>query len=477
MIFLFLVLVFIFIGVKGLAVPSNTLRYSIIEKTGQLDALERALAESDSPVCLDTEADMQMFHYHTRLCLIQLEVDGKCFLIDPLSPTFTKNPTRLNAVIQSLQDKHLIVHGGDFDLRLLYHIFKFRAKSCFDTMLAAQLLNLPQKSLASIVKQKLNREMDKTCQKTNWSMRPLPLKMQKYAALDVVYLLELATMLQADLHAKGRLGWHSEQCSALIEKCAVGFKEIIKDSQQAHAPIAGGAGTTAETKGSDMRESANGNGAQPWRVKGYEALELTDGAVGLYVLRAVWWWRETHARSLDLAPYRIVRSETLLRMASNAQRLKIHNASSHLYSASDCMQAAHEVVDGKVLAAIGFQKRPALRDVLCTTLRDNICDGLNQAASAKMSTSTNTDVSVLKARGYRRAKDMTVPLHGDAVAIAQELRVKRDAVALSLELDASLICNRVQMEAIAVRIASGEPQAVAMDSVLLQWQASVLGRF
>lgn len=69
--------------------------WQLVDSLGKLNRLERALKLTSAPVCVDTEADMQMFHYHTRLCLVQLEVDGECFIIDPLvcpaglSSTFT----------------------------------------------------------------------------------------------------------------------------------------------------------------------------------------------------------------------------------------------------------------------------------------------------------------------------------------------------------------------------------------------------
>ena len=94
---------------------------------GRLDADEAA------PVALDTEAD-SFHHYYEKVCLVQVGLGPDAFLADPLAgvdfaPLFTR-----------LAGRELLLHGADYDLRLLYRGYGFRAGRLFDTMIAAQLL-------------------------------------------------------------------------------------------------------------------------------------------------------------------------------------------------------------------------------------------------------------------------------------------------------------------------------------------------
>ena len=110
--------------------------YTLIDQPGQLAPLLAALDRVDE-VSLDTEAD-NMFHYRTRVCLLQFLVGKDIFLVDALAPL------PLDGLWSRLKEKHLVMHGSDFDLRLLHDFCRFRPKSIFDTMLAAQLINRPR---------------------------------------------------------------------------------------------------------------------------------------------------------------------------------------------------------------------------------------------------------------------------------------------------------------------------------------------
>ncbi|HYP16107.1 MAG TPA: 3'-5' exonuclease, partial [Opitutus sp.] len=83
--------------------------YSLIDQPGQLLPLLEALDRVDE-VAVDTEAD-NMFHYRTRVCLLQFLVGKEIFLVDALAPL------RLDGLWSRLATKHLIMHGSDFDLR------------------------------------------------------------------------------------------------------------------------------------------------------------------------------------------------------------------------------------------------------------------------------------------------------------------------------------------------------------------------
>src|SRR5271163_3973863 len=119
--------------------------YSLIDQPGQLGPLLDAI-EKDSEVVMDTEAD-NMYRFRVRVCLLQFYVGGEVYLVDALAPLDLRELWHL------LEKKHLVMHGSDFDLRLLHDLCGFKAKSLFDTMLAAQLLNRPRTGLAALLEE------------------------------------------------------------------------------------------------------------------------------------------------------------------------------------------------------------------------------------------------------------------------------------------------------------------------------------
>jgi ribonuclease D len=157
--------------------------YTLIDQPAQLAPLFAALDRVDE-VALDTEAD-NLYHYHTRVCLLQILAGGEIHLVDLLANL------PLADLWPRLQTKHLIMHGSDYDLRLLRGVCDFRPRSLFDTMFAAQLLNIPRFGLAALLEQYFGAKVDKDHQKANWSQRPLDRDMLDYAAQDVYFLPEL----------------------------------------------------------------------------------------------------------------------------------------------------------------------------------------------------------------------------------------------------------------------------------------------
>lgn len=260
-----------FLGIK---VTNRTPVYSLIDHPGQLSPLLAAL-DCVKEVSLDTEAD-NMYHYRTRVCLLQFLVGEEIFLVDVLAPL------PLEGLWSRLAQKHLIMHGSDFDLRLLHDFCRFRPKSIFDTMLAAQLLHRPRIGLAALLEDHFGVKLSKDSQKANWSKRPLPAKMLDYAALDVFHLPALRDILTRELTKLGRLEWLGQQCRAQIEAGSTGF-----------AP-------------SDEND---------WRIGRSERLR----GAGLGVLHAVWHWREQTAQRLDVPPFKVCSSELLLKLANAAE--------------------------------------------------------------------------------------------------------------------------------------------------------------
>ena len=261
-------------GPTTLAAALNaTPAYTFIDQPEQLAPLLAAL-DRVGEVALDTEAD-NLFRYRTRICLLQVMAGRQIFLVDLLAPL------PLDGLWLRLAGRHLVMHGSDFDLRLLYDFCGFTAHSLFDTMMAAQLLNLPRIGLASLLEQHFGVALAKEGQKANWSKRPLPQKLVDYAALDVFHLPALRDILRTELEHRGRLGWQEQRCRWQIESARTGFPQ---------------------------------NDVHAWRIGRSERLSPR----GQCVLWAVWHWREETARQLDQPPFKITSNELLGEIAARA---------------------------------------------------------------------------------------------------------------------------------------------------------------
>ena len=242
------------------------------ESLGRL--VEDLAAHPDEDVALDTEAD-SFHHYFEKVCLLQLARAGTAWLVDPLAGL------DLAPLFGLLSRRRLLLHGADYDLRLLSRGYGFHPREIFDTMLAAQLLGQKEIGLAALLSGRLGVTLDKSSQRADWSRRPLTTILVTYAAADVLHLHELVALLEADLAAKGRLEWHAEECTRLLSQ--------------------------------DLSPAAD-DPESDWRVKGSNALSAKERAF----LRELWNAREERARALDLPPFRVLHNETLLSLSRKA---------------------------------------------------------------------------------------------------------------------------------------------------------------
>src|SRR5438552_4321996 len=114
-------------------------------------------------VAVDTEAD-SLHAYPEKVCLIQISTATGDKLIDPLARI------NLDPLLDALSGHELIMHGADYDLRLLEKHHRFVPSSIFDTMLAARLLGLSQFSLGDLVEKYLSVKVGKGSEKADWAM-------------------------------------------------------------------------------------------------------------------------------------------------------------------------------------------------------------------------------------------------------------------------------------------------------------------
>jgi ribonuclease D len=243
-------------------------------------ALAEAIAalEREPLVAADTEA--ASFHrYRDRIYLIQLSSPSRTEIVDPLAIT------DLSPVGRLLADPSVekIFHDADYDLRTLDRDYGFRARSLFDTRIAAQFAGEPAVGLAALLEKYAGVKLAKEHQKADWSRRPLPPAMLAYAAADTEHLPLLRERLRARLTELGRLGWAEEEFTRLEE----------------------------------LRWTGAPDGADAFlRIKGAKALAPRQ----LAALRELYRWRETLAAEQDRATFRIIGNDALLVVARTLPR-------------------------------------------------------------------------------------------------------------------------------------------------------------
>lgn len=234
-------------------------------------------ARAQPRVAVDTEAD-SFFSYHTKVCLIQVCAGGQVWLVDALA--LGRDELAPLASLLGEVSVEKILHGADYDLRVLDRDLGARVHPLADTQLAAQLGGSKAFGLAALLEAELGIKVDKGFQKANWGARPLTRELQDYAAADVVHLLDLVDRLVHRLDELGRVAWWREECEALA---AVRWEPPTPD------PF----GFLRVKHAGALRGAARDR------------------------LAALWSWREEKASAEDIPPFRVLQPETLIRLASD----------------------------------------------------------------------------------------------------------------------------------------------------------------
>jgi ribonuclease D len=266
-------------GHSNFEIPSDfgfrisDLSSGLLANAGQIAEFLPLIERSDR-VGADTEAD-SLHCYREKLCLLQISVPQGDFLVDPLAGN------DLRSLTASLVEKEIVLHGADYDLRLLRRGLNFRPSRLFDTMIAARLLGHREFSYAALVEKFFGVALTKGSQKANWARRPLSPQMEKYARNDTHYLLPLAQRLEDELIERGRLDWFRQSCARAIESAAA-------DRER--------------------------DGEEAWRIRGAGLMRGREAAI----LRAIWHWRDKEAERMDRPAFHILRNDQLMEVARTA---------------------------------------------------------------------------------------------------------------------------------------------------------------
>lgn len=233
-------------------------------------------------LALDSEAN-SMFVYRERTCLIQLNIDGRIFLIDPLAiDPEGPNPATLAPLKPLLEDptRTLFLHGGEYDVGILKRDYGIAMVGVFDSQQAASLLGYEKTGYGSMVERLCGVTLAKGHAQYDWGLRPLdPIAIQ-YAIDDVVYLPQVCERLRDEARA-----------ADLDEELAIANKAV-----------------------EDSGWSGGFDPASMWRIKGVRDMPVQS----LGVLTALYAWRDRIAQAANKPPGRMINGELLLAMARQA---------------------------------------------------------------------------------------------------------------------------------------------------------------
>jgi len=341
-------------------------------------------------IAVDTEG--ASFHrFIDRIYLLQITTRERSAIIDPLPIGM---PPALGDILQD-PDVEVVFHDADYDLRLLHQDYGWHVNRIFDTRIAAQLLGIKAFGLAALLEQFFGVKLDKKHQRADWSLRPLTPGMLDYAAQDTKHLLDLRDELKSRLEKLGRAEWAREEFDRLE-----GTKWEDDDSSLAFL-----------------------------RIKG--ARDLTRRELAL--LRELVPWRDSVAKEVDRATFRVMGNEVLLDIARTAPK--------------------------------------TVREL--STLKGMPRGILDRGAHAILE-AVQRGLSVAEEHLPRFPRSPRWDKEQDFDDRVSKLKTVRDAAATRLNLDPGVLCSRERLEAIARK----KPSNVGdLDDVpgLRRWQIAEMG--
>jgi ribonuclease D len=170
-----------------------------------------AQAREAGSLGLDTEF-MPEGRYRPLLCLVQVAVEDRVWVLDPLTGF---DPAPLAAVLAD-PEVEVVLHAGRQDVAILRREWGTQITRVFDTQVAAGFAGFSaQAGYSGLLHDVLRIRLAKTASFTRWDARPLTEEQLRYAEGDVEDLLALAAEIRRRLEAKGRLEWAREECRAV----------------------------------------------------------------------------------------------------------------------------------------------------------------------------------------------------------------------------------------------------------------------
>lgn len=192
------------------------------------DALARYCdAVGPGPLSVDTESDH--FHaYNAQVCLIQLATDDAAALVDPLA----LEAHELGPLFEIFEDPQIckVLHAARNDITEIDRDYGVGINNLFDTQIAARFLDYERNSLNWMLEELLDVDTGGQYQRYDWTTRPLPDEVQRYAGDDVRHLLALRERFSTELKAQGWFEPFQQQCAYIARIAEHQDKEF--DSQR-----------------------------------------------------------------------------------------------------------------------------------------------------------------------------------------------------------------------------------------------------
>jgi ribonuclease D len=212
--------------------------------------------------------------YYPIICLVQLNVGAKVYLVDPIKMQ------DLQALWQRVADPSIVkvLHAASQDLTIIFQRSGLIPQNIFDTQIAAGFVGLGHPAgYGKLLATMFDITLSKTESFTDWQARPLSQSQIDYAIDDALHLLPLYHDLKKDLESRGRLDWVLEECK-LYEEPSYYIKE---------------------------------SGREFLRVKGAQGLHRRK----LGVLQALCLWRDAEAKRRDKPARSVIADNILLELA------------------------------------------------------------------------------------------------------------------------------------------------------------------
>ena len=235
------------------------------------------LCAADGFLALDTEADSMHSYFH-KVCLIQVTADGRHMVIDPLAIAADDLEPLWKVVADPAVP--VLMHGSDYDFRVLDRDYGARIHGLQDTQIMALLLGEEKTGLAALLEKELGVQLDKRHQRADWGRRPLTHSQVAYAAADTAYLGALVALLRGRLEELGRWSWAVEEFRNL---------ELVRYSAPEADPLAFE------------------------RIKGARALR-DEARDRIFTLHG---WREGMAQALDVPPFKVLGNRQLMLLSED----------------------------------------------------------------------------------------------------------------------------------------------------------------
>ncbi|CAG8433078.1 10707_t:CDS:10 [Diversispora eburnea] len=174
--------------------PIQSTSFTWVDKLDELLDMCRKLENSQ-----EIAVDLEHHSYRSYLgftCLLQISTREEDFVVDVLELR-----SRLHLLNKSFTNPNIlkVLHGADYDIIWLQKDFGVYVVNLFDTGVASHVLEMPQHSLAYLLKHYCNVVADKKYQLADWRLRPLTEEMLNYARADTHYLLYIYDLMRNEL--------------------------------------------------------------------------------------------------------------------------------------------------------------------------------------------------------------------------------------------------------------------------------------